>query len=555
MTRILAALIISLGMTGNAANWYVRTNSVGSKTGADWSNAWAFTNITWASVTAGDTIWCAGGPYSAGWIIGKSGTSGGGRITIKRVTASDSTPVAAAGWNSAFDSQCVMPADLNLANFSYLTLDGQVTEGIRINMASGGQGITYGTTGNMSDITLRYVYVQGPGFGPFQGYGVRASIPATSFTISNNLMSHCRVDGTIEGIDIQGWLNGVIEYSKLYNFGNEVNQHSDVLYFWGGNSNVIFRFNTVSNSAAEAVVMQFGFHGLWFYGNTWDVGSQGDGDCFQVGDGAAGFAQSDIHFINETYKGWTGSAIRFDSSTITGSNEVHNCIFYNCVNSPNCPSDYNAYIGNNGGFGFAGETHSIAILTNAFVDPTHSDFHLVTTIASNYPRNKGVASYADGFVNFDMDGTQRGADGTWDIGAFEFSSADTTPPTLSSATIPSAGNVINFVFSEAVSIGAGGNAGWAFSMSGGAVTATYSSGSGSSTLVYTLSRTVLSGETKSSGLDYTQPGNGIEDASGNDLVTLTGASVTNNSTASGGGGATGPSVSLGKATLGKFTTQ
>ena len=107
---------------------------------------------------------------------------------------------------------------------------------------------------------------------------------------------------------------------------------------------------------------------------------------------------------------------------------------------------------------------------------------------------------------------------------------DTTPPTLSSATIPSAGTSISLAFNEAVSVGAGGNGGWTITPSGGAATMSYASGSGSSTLVYNLNRTVNSGETGT--VAYTQPGNGIEDAAGNDLATIPSASVTNNSTQS-----------------------
>jgi hypothetical protein len=108
---------------------------------------------------------------------------------------------------------------------------------------------------------------------------------------------------------------------------------------------------------------------------------------------------------------------------------------------------------------------------------------------------------------------------------------DTTPPTLSSANIPTAGTTLNIVFSESVTIGAGGNGGFTIAMSGGAVTLTYASGANSNTLVYTLSRTVNSGET-CSDFDYTQPTNGVEDIAGNDLATFSNqhASVTNNST-------------------------
>lgn len=102
---------------------------------------------------------------------------------------------------------------------------------------------------------------------------------------------------------------------------------------------------------------------------------------------------------------------------------------------------------------------------------------------------------------------------------------DTTPPTLQSATIGRSGTTLTLAFDETVSIGAGGNGGVSLSMSGGTVTATYSSGSGSNSLVYSLSRTVYSGETGTAA--YTQPGNGIEDAAGNDLATFSGESVAN----------------------------
>ena len=107
-------------------------------------------------------------------------------------------------------------------------------------------------------------------------------------------------------------------------------------------------------------------------------------------------------------------------------------------------------------------------------------------------------------------------------------------PNLSSATIGSDGTTWTLVFSEAVTIGSGGSGGFSVTMTNaGAITFTYSSGDGTSTLVYTGDVTVQSGDTVSSGLDYTQPGDGIEDADGNDLATFTGASVSNNSTQGG----------------------
>lgn len=114
------------------------------------------------------------------------------------------------------------------------------------------------------------------------------------------------------------------------------------------------------------------------------------------------------------------------------------------------------------------------------------------------------------------------------------SSADTTPPTLSSATIGTDGETFTFVFDENVNIGTGGSSGWSITMSSaGSDTLTYSSGDGTDTLVYTFGTVIDAGETVTAGLDYTQPGDGIEDDAGNDLATIDDASVTNNSTQGG----------------------
>lgn len=100
---------------------------------------------------------------------------------------------------------------------------------------------------------------------------------------------------------------------------------------------------------------------------------------------------------------------------------------------------------------------------------------------------------------------------------------------LGTAVIQSTGNSMLLTFNTAVDFGAGGNAGFALTLSGGAVTATYASGAGTTQLVYNLSRNVKSSETGT--LDYTQPTDGVEDAvTGADLASIVAFDLTNNST-------------------------
>ena len=108
-------------------------------------------------------------------------------------------------------------------------------------------------------------------------------------------------------------------------------------------------------------------------------------------------------------------------------------------------------------------------------------------------------------------------------------------PTLSSATINPAGTQLTLVFSASVTVGAGGDGGFVLNPTGADVTLTYVSGSGSNTLVYSISRAILQTAEETAVLDYTQPGNGIEATTGGtDVATFASASVTNNSTQSSG---------------------
>lgn len=105
---------------------------------------------------------------------------------------------------------------------------------------------------------------------------------------------------------------------------------------------------------------------------------------------------------------------------------------------------------------------------------------------------------------------------------------DIVAPTVTGATINISGNSIAVEFSETVAVGVGGSGGFSLSTSGGSVGLEYASGSGTSTLNFTPARTISSTETLS--LTYVNPGDGIEDAAGNDLESFSGQAVTNNST-------------------------
>lgn len=122
---------------------------------------------------------------------------------------------------------------------------------------------------------------------------------------------------------------------------------------------------------------------------------------------------------------------------------------------------------------------------------------------------------------------------TWDIGAYEYgASGDTTAPTITTATVGTTGTTLTLAMSEAVTVN--NPSGFTLTMSGGACTLAYVSGSGTSSLVYNITnRTVDKDETGTgdNGLAYTTVANGIEDSAGNDLASISGTmDVTNSST-------------------------
>ncbi len=101
-------------------------------------------------------------------------------------------------------------------------------------------------------------------------------------------------------------------------------------------------------------------------------------------------------------------------------------------------------------------------------------------------------------------------------------------PTLSSATINSAGTNLADVFSLSCTTGSGGSGGMKITIASVDYTGTYSSGSGSTTYNFTVAK-VYQGATVT--VTYTQPGNGIEATSdGTDVASFSAQAVTNSST-------------------------
>lgn len=264
-------------------------------------------------------------------------------------------------------------------------------------------------------------------------------------------------------------------------------------------------------------------------------------------------------FVDETQTGGSVISISgFPGSAPTGTgNTIRNNLFINCgVNNshPVWQIDSSAGAGFNSSWTISNNAYYLPTSTNIYVKwlgtvyqgstwvtstgvetggkiglPTFVSYTAFASAGNDFhlQASDTVAKNAGATLTLgrpDKDGVA--ANGAWDIGPYEY--FDITPPTLTSATINTAGTQLTLNFNEVVSIGAGGNGGVSLSAALGACTPTFASGSGSTSLLYNLSRTIRQLEAVT--VSYAQPGNGIEDGAGNDLVTVSNQAVTNSST-------------------------
>jgi len=149
------------------------------------------------------------------------------------------------------------------------------------------------------------------------------------------------------------------------------------------------------------------------------------------------------------------------------------------------------------------------------------------TFAYNLTGRDASESYDIAVVGYNDNSAYGFDDAETDKDAAGAFTTATAGAALESAVIDATGLLLTLNFSGPVSAGAGGTTGLALTLSGGAVTAVYDSGIGTSAVVYDLSRAIYTPETGT--LAYTNPGNGLEDSQGLDIANITGFAVTNGS--------------------------
>jgi hypothetical protein len=414
----------SSGIRASARVHYVRAGATGNGSGSDWTNACTdFTGSCAATaLQRGDIYYVASGNYAPGSF--SASASGSGVVTIQGATAANHGNEM--GWQNTYSvdshdggSQAVF-APIQVG--SNITLDGEAESGIKLALANpppctGSDPYCNNQAAvkiSGENIALKHLDIAGPG-GPegFTSTGDLRGIDTTGGTTNGLHISHCRIHGFIDGIYFGNTRNSLIEHSQIYDiYAQNAAMFHDNVFASIGSSNITFRYNEIYHWESEGIMLIFsGVQAKWYiYGNVWHDSVPGStGRVLETQNAVNG----PIYFYNNTVVNAWGAILESMGGAYAAGSEAKNNIFWNVLSNDltGFTRDYNLTSGPNT------EPHGIGQGPDPFVNYAGKDYHIVSAVAAMYPSNRGVVLSRE--FNRDKDGNLRGADGLWDIGAYE----------------------------------------------------------------------------------------------------------------------------------------
>ena len=477
---LMAVSLLSATLSANAqATYYVRSGASGN--GSDWANAYSSLPTT---LVRGATYYVATGSY--GGRTFSTAASGTSVITIKKATVSDHG--TSTGWQDSYGTGTATFGNLYFTtpywvfDGAYRNSDWRSGYGFKINVSGGfgSAGIYYGSgplsaswggqDSTAANITVRYVEIQGMGLD-----NANHDVAAKGVWGINNLtFSYCYFHDFGNCVFMtdhnSGW---VIEYGVYARNSSDATYHAEGLAAQG-DDNVIIRYNIWEDIEGTGYIVNLGrdsninqadnwaiYGNVFMYtpGNPYNRTGVGDGAIVCLDDSGNKEYATNWKIYNNTFINIPGysSGIEFGASPVSGVPNNQNVLVYNnfwwgnpapasqvlgaCTG---CVSDYNRFDGTSGGTGSHSQINSTAS-QSVFVNYSGKDFRLTAATAAGLAQ---VSPY-----NVDANGLTRGADGVWDMGAYEYSSgaSDSTPPTLSSisaGSITTSSATINWTASE-----------------------------------------------------------------------------------------------------------
>jgi len=419
--------------TGPDNTYYVRADAAGNNDGSDWTNA--YTALP-AALSRGATYYIADGSYS-GYTFDDA-VSGTSLIYIKKAIASDHG--TSTGWSSSYGDGLATFGSITFTT-SYWVIDGQTGGGpgswetgfgIKLD-ASGSKIVTLNNSA--SNITLTHLDMEHNGRDTHNGnedivYALTASEDVTISYCYLHDVARCHLLTTSTN-------RFTIEYSKIARNGSGGDDIHREAWSAQLDDNVVVRYNIfedISNTGILCLVNGNGNAENWqIYGNVfWRSPSDPSGvSAWVVVKYASPTFVSAVNWkvynnaiVNLQGLG-AGLSIGGGSGNVTKNNIWYNNNV-NIIQFNNTSHDYNWFEDNYRTDGCSlpcdldptnagNETNGIHGSADPFVNWPNGDFYLTSgTDARDNGTDLGTSYDEDAY------GNTRGADGYWDIGAYEY---------------------------------------------------------------------------------------------------------------------------------------
>jgi len=437
-------ILLALCTVAHGATLYVRSGAAGNGSGSDWANA--YRDLP-AMLERGMTYLVADGTYGSRTF--KTPNDGTKPITIQKATVK--AHGTDTGWDGSYgDGQ----AQWN--GYLYFTTDYYIVDGV----TGGGPGSWESGFGFAFDFTgWHLVHLEGPRHDitfrhcDFESGGRTSKSTEDQILYAigspyNLVLSYCWLHD-VRGCQLltRSGHDYLIEYSKFSrNGGGGLTSHREA---WSGSneSNVVLRhcfFEDISNTAFIGLVNGFGEASNWsIYGNVFcHSGDLVEADnqispaviLLKYEKGLTEIVPRNWRIMNNTFANIAGNTgFRFVNVASPGDVVVRNNLFWRGIGgaihlTAPLDMDYNWYGDNQTPVGVdldlsaaVAEPHSKAGSGDPFVDYRAKDWRLKDPLMAG-----SLLS-----TPFDVDayGNKRGADGIWDVGAYEFGQAGPSLPT------------------------------------------------------------------------------------------------------------------------------
>ena len=453
---------LAFTVSAHAAVYCAIPGGRGAQTGSDWNNACnGFSGACkWSALARGDVLYFAGNGlvsthYQPQGVV-STPVSGTTLITIKGATASDHGTNT--GWTMALgvDSSPAIwdlgtsPAGQNFVIFTsgYWDISGQGVAGTsaptltkRSDPTQYGIRITPPTScptnqyvffmgdssgQDTSHITFEYISADFTGCGTAsvsraitedQGQGTHGNDTNRYLYCAGcqGIVNHRYGSGTQTANNLDEYLYGVKPFNDGTHHGEQINCF--------GCANLTIRYTYLENCVGTACITANDDEGghdnpsiynSAVYGNIFNGWTSGNGALAST---TRSSIQNTVVYNNTFTNGQGGPWFACVSCASGSGNTVENNLVYNMsavLGNGVTTNDYNAYYS---ATNVPSETHGQTASGNPFVSSATGDLHLTAATASGLSLSTPY--------NTDADGNTRGADGTWDRGAYEFTSGAT----------------------------------------------------------------------------------------------------------------------------------